>query len=122
MRLLALALLLGPLFCNRARAQAVLPAAPYSVGMTQVQFSDSATGGRSLNFMLIYPAAPQAHCRGRFTSFCLPTLHLYKNAPPVKSTACRHPLVIFSHGAGGNGSVYAWFGQYLTEHAATSLR
>jgi predicted dienelactone hydrolase len=25
----------------------------------------------------------------------------------------RHPLIVFSHGAGGNGSVYAWFGEYL---------
>ena len=25
----------------------------------------------------------------------------------------KHPLVVFSHGAGGNGSGYAWFGEYL---------
>jgi len=28
----------------------------------------------------------------------------------------RHPLIVFSHGAGGNGSVYAWFGEYLAAH------
>ena len=25
----------------------------------------------------------------------------------------RHPLVVFSHGAGGNGAGYAWFGEHL---------
>jgi predicted dienelactone hydrolase len=29
------------------------------------------------------------------------------------SDGLKHPLVMFSHGAGGNGSVYAWFGEYL---------
>jgi predicted dienelactone hydrolase len=42
-------------------------------------------------------------------------LHLYKDVPPVDD-GLRHPLIVFSHGAGGNGSVYAWFGQYLAAH------
>jgi predicted dienelactone hydrolase len=28
----------------------------------------------------------------------------------------RQPLIVFSHGAGGNGSLYAWFGEYLAAH------
>ena len=39
-------------------------------------------------------------------------LHLFKDAPIV-ADQLKHPLVMFSHGAGGNGSVYAWFGEYL---------
>jgi predicted dienelactone hydrolase len=86
--------------------------------MTQVQFtdarSDSEPGGRSLNFMLIYPAAPQPGAQP-FPIFLFTNLHLYKNAPPV-ADGLRHPLVVFSHGAGGNGSGYAWFGEYLAAH------
>jgi predicted dienelactone hydrolase len=32
------------------------------------------------------------------------------------SDGLKHPLVVFSHGAGGNGSGYAWFGEYLASH------
>jgi predicted dienelactone hydrolase len=42
-------------------------------------------------------------------------LHLYKDAPIV-ADGLKHPLVVFSHGAGGNGSLYAWFGEYLASH------
>ncbi len=100
------------------RARAALPAPRYDVGMTQVQFSepasDSGSSGRPLNYMLIYPAAP-AHTAEPFHIFLSANLHLYKNAPPVDD-GLRHPLVVFSHGAGGNGSVYAWFGEYLASH------
>ena len=41
-----------------ALAQSVLPSTPYAVGMTQVEFVGPADGGRPLDFMLIYPAAP----------------------------------------------------------------
>jgi predicted dienelactone hydrolase len=79
--------------------------------MTQVEFSNSATGGRPLNFMLIYPAVPERSAKP-FHIFLSTNLHLYKDAPPV-ADGLRHPLVVFSHGAGGNGSLYAWFGEYL---------
>jgi hypothetical protein len=36
------------------RAQDVLRAAPYPVGMTQLQYIDPSKGGRPLNLMLIY--------------------------------------------------------------------
>ncbi|MFX8786230.1 hypothetical protein ABTM90_20620, partial [Acinetobacter baumannii] len=42
-------------------------------------------------------------------------LNLYKDAPVV-SDGVKRPLVMFSHGAGGNGSGYAWFGEYLASH------
>ncbi len=64
--------------------------------------------------MLIYPAAP-ASAAVPFKIFLATDLHLYKDAPVV-SDRLKRPLVMFSHGAGGNGSVYAWFGEYLASH------
>jgi predicted dienelactone hydrolase len=112
--LLGFAVLSCALYCDEVRAQAVMPATPYSVGMTQVEFSNSATGGRSMNFMLIYPAAPERSAKP-FNIFMSSNLHLYKDALPVVD-GIRHPLIVFSHGAGGNGSLYAWFGEFLAEH------
>jgi predicted dienelactone hydrolase len=112
--LLGFAVLICALYCDGARAQAVIPATPYKVGMTQLEFSDPAAGGRSLNFMLIYPAAPERTATP-FKIFLSSNVHLYKDAPPVVD-GLRHPLIVFSHGAGGNGSVYAWFGEYLAAH------
>jgi predicted dienelactone hydrolase len=87
---------------------------PYPVGMTQIEFVYPAAGGRALNFMLLYPAAP-AIATVPFKIFMATNLHLYKDAPVV-SDGLRRPLVMFSHGAGGNGSIYAWFGEYLASH------
>jgi predicted dienelactone hydrolase len=112
--LLGFAVVICALYGEDARAQAVIPTPPYRVGMTQVEFSDPAAGSRSLNFMLIYPAAPERTAKP-FRIFLSTNLHLYKDAPPVDD-GLRHPLIVFSHGAGGNGSVYAWFGEYLAAH------
>jgi predicted dienelactone hydrolase len=95
----------------RALAQDVLPAALYPVGMTQLEYVDPSDGGRPLNLMLIYPAAP-ATTAVPFKIFLATNLNLYKDAPVV-SDGLKRPLVMFSHGAGGNGSGYAWFGEYL---------
>ena len=94
--------------------QAALPATAYSVGMTQIEYVDPTDGGRSLNYMLIYPAAPDV-TGTPFKIFLSTKLHLYKDAQIV-SDGLKHPMVVFSHGAGGNGSGYAWFGQYLASH------
>ncbi len=96
-------------FC--ASVSAALPTALYPVGMTQLEFMDPAEGGRPLDMMLIYPAAPAA-AAAPFKIFLATNLHVYKEAPVVPD-GLRHPLVVFSHGAGGNGSIYAWFGEYL---------
>jgi predicted dienelactone hydrolase len=95
-------------------AQDVLPNALYPVGMTQVEYVDPANGGRPLNYMLIYPAAPDAGATP-VKIFLATNLHLYQDAP-VAADGLKRPLVVFSHGAGGNGSVYAWFGEYLAAH------
>lgn len=94
--------------------QAALPITSYPVGMTQIEYSDPTQGDRPLNYMLIYPAAPDSNA-SPFKIFLSTKLRLYKDAPIV-SDGLKHPLVIFSHGAGGNGSGYAWFGQYLASH------
>ena len=94
--------------------QAVLPTTSYPVGMTQIEYSDPTQGDRPLNYMLIYPAAPDIAATP-FKLFLSTKLRLYKDAPIV-SDGLKHPLVVFSHGAGGNGSGYAWFGQYLASH------
>jgi predicted dienelactone hydrolase len=91
--------------------QAVLPTTLYPVGMTQMEYVDPAAGGRPLNYMLIYPAAPDT-ATTPFKVFLATKLHLYKDAPIV-ADGLKHPLVMFSHGAGGNGSGYTWFGEYL---------
>jgi predicted dienelactone hydrolase len=95
----------------RADAQAILPTTSYSVGMTQAEFFDPADRGRPLDYMLIYPAIPD-RAATPFRIFLSTNLHLYKDAAIV-SDGLKRPLVIFSHGAGGNGSGYAWFGEYL---------
>jgi predicted dienelactone hydrolase len=94
--------------------QATLQTTLYPVGMTQVEYIDPAGGNRPLNYMLIYPAAPDVAATP-FKLFLSTKLHLYKDAP-VAPDKLRHPLVVFSHGAGGNGSGYAWFGEYLASH------
>src|SRR5882757_4266061 len=65
----------------------------------------------SPDVMLISPAAPDS-AAVPFKVFLSTNLHLYKDAPMV-ADGLEHPLVMFSHGAGGNGSGYAWFGEYL---------
>ncbi len=95
-------------------AQDVLPSTLYPVGMRQVEYIDPTDGGRRLHYMLIYPAA-EDHAAAPFKVFLSTNLHLYKDAPIV-ADGLKHPLVMFSHGAGGNGSGYAWFGEYLASH------
>jgi hypothetical protein len=63
-----------------ALAQAVLPTAPYPVGMAQVEYVNPADGGRPLNYMLIYPAAPDIAATP-VKIFLFTNLHRYKDAP-----------------------------------------
>jgi hypothetical protein len=104
-------IVLSGFVASPAHAQDVLPNTTYPVGMTQVEYIDPASGDRPLNYMLIYPAAPQVGAT-LFKIFLSTNLHLYKDAP-IAAGGLKRPLVVFSHGAGGNGSGYAWFGEYL---------
>ena len=99
---------------QRVLAQSILPDRIYPVGMTMIEFADASEGNRPLDYMLIYPTTPPGAALP-FKMFLSTNLHLYKNAPVVPD-GLKRPLVMFSHGAGGNGSVYAWFGEYLASH------
>jgi len=105
--ILCLALAAWPL-C--ALAQALPAGAAYAVGMIQVEHADPADG-RPLNYMLLYPAVPAAGATP-VKLFLSTNLEIYPDAP-VADDGLQHPLVVFSHGAGGNGAGYAWFGEYL---------
>ena len=95
-------------------AQDVLPTSLYPVGMVQVEYIDQIDHGRPLDYMLIYPAVTDG-AGAPIKVFLSTNLHLDKDAPIV-ADGLKHPLVMFSHGAGGNGSGYAWFGEYLASH------
>ena len=60
--------------------QAGLPTALYPVGMVQVEYVDPADGGRPVDYMLIYPAAPD-NAAAPFKIFLSTGLHLHKDAP-----------------------------------------
>jgi predicted dienelactone hydrolase len=92
----------------------VLPNVQYPVGFTQVEYHES-KGGRPLDLMMIYPADRPSSSAKPFRVFMATNLTLYQDAPIV-SDHLKHPLIMFSHGAGGNASVYAWFGEYLASH------
>lgn len=101
---LALILAAASLFTGATQARA--EAAPYPVGIRQIEFVDDS---RHIALAMFYPAklAEQP------TPFVLPfftNLHLYKDAAPVEG---RHPLVMFSHGRGSNPLFYAWFAETL---------
>lgn len=84
--------------------------APHPVGMTHVEHRDP-EDGRTLNLLLIYPAAPAPGAAPARIPMAA-NLQLYADAPYADDGASR-PLVLFSHGAGGNGAGYAWFGERL---------
>jgi len=86
--------------------------ARYAAGMTQIEFRDPADAARPIDFLLIYPADPaRASEPAKLPLFT--NLRLFRDAPAAPGG--KRPLVVFSHGAGGNASGYAWFGEYLAE-------
>ena len=82
--------------------------APPAVGVREIEY---VSGGRTLTLNLFYPASPTPAMKPMITPFFI-NLKLYRDAP-VFATPARHPLIMFSHGRGSNGFVYAWFAQYL---------
>jgi len=83
----------------------------YPVGMKQMEYVDE-TDGRHLAFALFYPAEPTDSSAASYQMQFFSNLHLHVDAPFAAGTQ-RHPLIMFSHGAGSNGLYYAWFGEYL---------
>ncbi|HJU17103.1 MAG TPA: hypothetical protein VJ770_11615 [Stellaceae bacterium] len=83
-----------------------------TVGIRDVEWTDERHDDRIMVMNIFYPAAvadPAVKPTGLpfFTD-----LRLYRDAPPAV-TATRRPLIMFSHGRGSNGLVYAWLAQYL---------
>ena len=67
-----------------------------------------------MDYLLVYPAAPDSAA----TPYKVPlatNLHLYLDAP-IAADGLKRPLVMFSHGAGGNASGYVWFGEFMASH------
>lgn len=83
----------------------------YPVGISQAEFQ---AGNRTIALALFYPAV----ITGESPRFEMPYythLELYDNAQPVVSET-KFPLILFSHGRGSNGLLYAWFAQVLASH------
>jgi predicted dienelactone hydrolase len=96
---------------ENALAQNAVTSGRYPVGMKQMEYLDPADG-RHLAFALFYPAALTDKLAAPYHMLFYTNLHLQVDAPIV-ADAQKHPLVMFSHGAGSNGLYYAWFGEYL---------
>lgn len=93
-----------------ARAQDQL----HPVGLRQVEFVDH---DRYLALAVFYPAL--RHRGGEpFTMSFYTNLNLQRDAP-ADLTEGKRPLIIFSHGRGSNGLVYAWFAEYLAARGYT---
>ena len=103
------------ILCGTALAQTAVPAASYPVGMKQMEYVDPPEGGRHLAFALFYPAAPPRPAANPYKMTFFTKLHFYVDAP-VSQDKAKHPLIMFSHGAGSNGLYYAWFGEFLASH------
>jgi predicted dienelactone hydrolase len=80
----------------------------HPVGLRQLEFVD---GDRHLALTVFYPASRDGGGRP-FTTPFFTNLNLQQDAP-ADSDSARLPLVMFSHGRGSNGLLYAWFGEYL---------
>jgi len=92
-------------------AQTIQPGAPYPVGMTQLEYVDTAQGDRHLALTLFYPAV-LSNSDVPLHMIFFTNLRLYKNAQMVSDNVKR-PLIMFSHGHGSNGLYYAWFAEFL---------
>jgi len=81
---------------------------PGPVGMRQIEFAD---GDRTLSLVVFYPATSEGTAKPFFMPF-FTNINLLADATP-SFDGTKRPLVMFSHGRGGNALGYAWFGQYL---------
>jgi len=77
------------------------------VGLRQIALND---GDRSLSLALFYPAKRDSTTRPLFLPF-FTNVALLRDAPILDGA--RRPLILFSHGRGSNGMLYAWFAEYL---------
>ncbi|MGH7212867.1 MAG: alpha/beta hydrolase family protein [Acetobacteraceae bacterium] len=85
------------------------------VGLRRIEFFDAQQGGRTLAVTMFYPAALPSPAPKPIPTPFYTGLTLYLDAP-IAPGAQKRPLVMFSHGRGSNGMVYAWFAQTLASH------
>ena len=86
--------------------------ARFAAGAAQIEFRDPGDSSRPIDVLLTYPVE-RASAKNPLRIPLSAHLQLFADAPAAAGG--RRPLVVFSHGAGGNASGYAWFGQYLAE-------
>lgn len=86
--------------------------APYSVGIHHVEFIDTADGPRTLAVNIFYPAAKPDSTAKPYALPYATRLVFFEGIEPAAATT-PFPLVVFSHGRGSNGMLYAWFAQFL---------
>jgi predicted dienelactone hydrolase len=90
------------------------PDAVHTVGIRQVEFIDRGPDGddRHLAMNVFYPAEAAATDAEPFPMAFFTGVTVYPDLAPVVDEQ-RHPLILFSHGRGSNGLMYAWFAQAL---------
>lgn len=93
-----------------AQAQDTMP-----VGLRRIEFFDPGQGGRTLAVTMFYPARLPTPAPNPMPTPFFTGLTLYRDAP-IAACLQKCPLVMFSHGRGSNGMVYAWFAQTLASH------
>ncbi len=91
----------------------VAPDPAGTVGIRQIEFVDRGPDGtdRHLALNVFYPAGAAPPGAEAFPMPFYTDVTVYPDLDPVNTE--RHPLVLFSHGRGSNGLVYAWFAQAL---------
>ena len=77
------------------------------VGLRRITFAD---GDRNLALSLFYPAKSDT-ITNLFTFPFFINVRVLADAPIAEGA--RLPLIVFSHGRGSNGMLYAWFAEYL---------
>jgi predicted dienelactone hydrolase len=78
-----------------------------AVGLRRIAFVD---GDRTLALSLFYPARGDSAAQPFVFPFSI-NVRVLADAPPLEGT--RRPLILFSHGRGSNGLLYAWFAEHL---------
>ncbi|BBX02184.1 dienelactone hydrolase [Mycolicibacterium moriokaense] len=97
----------------RTEPDPVAPDSTGTVGIRQVEFVDRGTEGteRHLALNVFYPAEAAPADAEPFPMPFYTDVTVYPDLAPADNE--RHPLILFSHGRGSNGLMYAWFAQEL---------
>ncbi len=96
-----------------ALAQSAPRAPEFAVGMRQVEHVDRSDGtARTLVMNVFYPAVAAAVPASTVAPLFFVNVDAYRDADVARATA-PFPLIMFSHGRGSSGLMYAWFAAYL---------